>query len=103
MRIGLEYITQSEAGFLLEYNKMLGNPVPKNLGRNSRVKDLRLLQLLKQFEYHSPRVGSLSSDEPVRYSRPSIDVLFENAADTYGAGLIAIVLPSANQDGAKGL
>jgi two-component system, chemotaxis family, protein-glutamate methylesterase/glutaminase len=46
---------------------------------------------------------SLSDDEPVFYSRPSIDVLFESAADAYGAGLIAIVLTGANQDGAKGL
>jgi two-component system, chemotaxis family, protein-glutamate methylesterase/glutaminase len=46
---------------------------------------------------------SLSNDEPVLYSRPSIDVLFESAADAYGPGLIAIVLTGANKDGAKGL
>ncbi len=46
---------------------------------------------------------SLSNDDPVLWSRPSIDVLFESAADAYGAGLIAIVLTGANQDGAKGL
>jgi two-component system chemotaxis response regulator CheB len=46
---------------------------------------------------------SLSDDEPVLYSRPSVDVLFESAADVYGPSLIAIVLTGANQDGAKGL
>jgi two-component system chemotaxis response regulator CheB len=46
---------------------------------------------------------SLSNDEPVLYSRPSIDVLFESAADAYGRSLIAIVLSGANQDGAAGL
>jgi two-component system chemotaxis response regulator CheB len=46
---------------------------------------------------------SLSNDEPVFFSRPSIDVLFESAADAYGPSLIAIVLTGANQDGAKGL
>jgi two-component system chemotaxis response regulator CheB len=46
---------------------------------------------------------SLSSDEPVLYSRPSIDVLFESAADAYGSGLLGIVLTGANQDGARGL
>lgn len=46
---------------------------------------------------------SLSNEEPVFYSRPSIDVLFESAADAFGPSLIGIVLTGANQDGAKGL
>ena len=46
---------------------------------------------------------ALSSDELVLFSRPSIDVLFESAADAYGAGLIGIVLTGANSDGAAGL
>lgn len=46
---------------------------------------------------------SLSSDEPVRYSRPSIDVLFESAADAYGDSLVGVILTGANNDGAKGL
>ena len=29
---------------------------------------------------------ALSSDEPVNYSRPAIDVLFETAADALGTG-----------------
>lgn len=45
---------------------------------------------------------SLSSDEPVMYSRPSIDVLFESAADAYGEELLAVVLTGANADGARG-
>jgi two-component system chemotaxis response regulator CheB len=58
-------------------------------------------------DYHllveTDKTLSLSSDEPVLFSRPSIDVLFESAADAFGAGLIAIVLTGANQDGARGL
>ena len=46
---------------------------------------------------------SLSSEEPVLFSRPSIDVLFESAADAYGEGLIGVVLTGANSDGADGL
>lgn len=46
---------------------------------------------------------SLSSEEPVMFSRPSIDVLFESAADVFGAGLVGIVLSGANSDGAQGL
>ncbi|WP_375748802.1 chemotaxis protein CheB [Vibrio sp. HN007] len=46
---------------------------------------------------------ALSIDPPVNFSRPSIDVLFETAADYYGSELIGIVLTGANSDGAAGL
>src|SRR5438309_6435842 len=46
---------------------------------------------------------ALSIDERIKYSRPSIDVLFESAADAYGPGLIGIILTGANEDGAAGL
>lgn len=45
---------------------------------------------------------SLSVDAAVAYSRPSIDVLFESAADAYGSALIGVVLTGANADGARG-
>jgi two-component system chemotaxis response regulator CheB len=46
---------------------------------------------------------ALSGDEPVNYSRPSIDVLFESAADAYGEQLVGVILTGANHDGAAGL
>ena len=46
---------------------------------------------------------SLSSEDPVMYSRPSIDVSFETAAEAFGAGLTAVLLTGANSDGAQGL
>lgn len=46
---------------------------------------------------------SLSSEEPVRYSRPSIDVLFTTAAEAYGEALVAVILTGANDDGAQGM
>lgn len=49
------------------------------------------------------RSFSLSCEAPVQYSRPSIDVLMESAADAYGASLAGILLTGANFDGAAGL
>jgi two-component system chemotaxis response regulator CheB len=44
----------------------------------------------------------LSIDPPVCHARPSIDVLFDSAADTYGAGVVSVILTGANHDGAEG-
>lgn len=46
---------------------------------------------------------SLTTDEPVRFSRPSIDVMFESAVDTFGMDVVGVVLTGANADGARGL
>jgi two-component system, chemotaxis family, protein-glutamate methylesterase/glutaminase len=46
---------------------------------------------------------ALSTDAPVRSARPSIDVLFETAAEAYGPALLAVLLTGASADGAAGL
>ena len=46
---------------------------------------------------------ALSVEPPVAFSRPSIDILFETAADAYAERLVAVVLTGANDDGAAGL
>lgn len=46
---------------------------------------------------------ALSTEGPVNHSRPSIDVLFESAADAWGERLIGLVLTGASADGAAGL
>jgi two-component system chemotaxis response regulator CheB len=46
---------------------------------------------------------SLTVEEPVRFSRPSIDVMLTSAADTYRSAVIGVVLTGANEDGARGL
>jgi two-component system chemotaxis response regulator CheB len=48
------------------------------------------------------RSFALSADDPVNYSRPSIDVLFESAADVFGTSLVAVILTGASEDGARG-
>ncbi|MCF5601146.1 chemotaxis protein CheB, partial [Pseudomonas syringae] len=51
----------------------------------------------------SDRSLSLSQEERVFYSRPSIDILFDSAADAYGSRLAGVLLTGANNDGARGL
>jgi two-component system, chemotaxis family, protein-glutamate methylesterase/glutaminase len=57
-------------------------------------------------DYHTlvePGHFSLSTEAPVRFSRPSIDVTFTSAADSYAHRTVGIVLTGANSDGAEGL
>ena len=57
-------------------------------------------------DYHTlvePGHYALSTEAPVRFSRPSIDVTFNSAADAYGHRVVGVVLTGANQDGATGL
>lgn len=58
-------------------------------------------------DYHllieKDRSFSLDYSEKVNYSRPSIDVTFETAAEAYGAKAMALLLSGANHDGTAGL
>jgi two-component system chemotaxis response regulator CheB len=57
-------------------------------------------------DYHllvEPGYFALSTEAPVIFARPSIDVLFESAADAYGSEAIGIILTGASSDGAQGL
>ena len=57
-------------------------------------------------DYHTliePGHFALSTEAPVRFSRPSIDVTFNSAADAYGHRVVGVVMTGANTDGAMGL
>lgn len=92
------------------------NMLPELLMRHSRlpvVEAGELAAVAPGFVYVAPPgyhllieedfTFSLSVDAKVSYSRPSIDVLFESAADAYGERLIGIILTGANSDGSQGL
>jgi two-component system chemotaxis response regulator CheB len=55
------------------------------------------------FLIEADRSAALSIDDPVYFSRPSIDVLFESASDVYADALLGILLTGASRDGAAGL
>jgi two-component system chemotaxis response regulator CheB len=48
------------------------------------------------------RTLALSVDEPVLFSRPAIDPMFESAASVYGDRLLAVLLTGASSDGSVG-
>jgi len=58
-------------------------------------------------DYHllieKDRSFSLNCEEPVNFSRPSIDLLFETASEVYMNKLIGIILTGASSDGAAGI
>lgn len=57
-------------------------------------------------DYHllvEPSSLALSVDEPVSYARPSVDVLFESAADAYGSATVGVILTGSGSDGARGM
>lgn len=58
-------------------------------------------------DYHllveKQRVLSLSVDEPVLFSRPAIEVLFDSAADAFGSRMAGVLLAGGSEDGARGL
>jgi len=58
-------------------------------------------------DYHllveGPQSLALSVDDPVLFSRPAIDPLFESAAETFGERLLAVLLTGASSDGSEGV
>lgn len=92
-----------------------GEALPSFLSRHSKLTVVDALDkqwihpgnvYLAPADYHLmvDRAGelSLSVDAAVAYSRPSIDVLFESAAEAYAGRCVGVVLTGANADGARG-
>jgi two-component system chemotaxis response regulator CheB len=90
----------AELGALLQRYSALPVSVP-----NDKERILPGSVLLAPAGYHllvEPGSVALSTDGPVQHARPSIDVLFESAADAYAEVVIGVVLTGASQDGVRG-
>ncbi len=75
---------------------------------HSTVKQLLVIEddeSMRRLIAHSLKIKGveISVDAPVNFARPSVDVLFNSAADVYGDTLVGVVLTGANNDGAEGL
>jgi two-component system chemotaxis response regulator CheB len=82
------------------------SPIP--LTEPSDKEKIRMGSLyLAPANYHmlieNDKMIALSIDDPIQYSRPSIDICFATAAEVYQDGLLAVLLSGANQDGTEGI
>lgn len=90
------------------YLSQLNNNLPVKVKEAEEKEEIKPGQVyFAPANYHlqieKNKTFSLSTDEKVNYSRPSIDVLFETAAWAYKNELLGIVLTGSNSDGARGL
>lgn len=99
---------------LVQHRSVESNTLLRELRRltNLRVEEpsdkdsiLRGYLYVAPADYHllvEPTEFRLSTEGPVHYARPSIDVLFESAADAYGSRTVGVILTGANGDGSRG-
>ncbi|MGN0002351.1 MAG: chemotaxis protein CheB [Sphingobacterium composti] len=101
---------------VLHRNKHYDTQIEKSLSRKLKrniVSAIDKIEICKNYVYFAPAgyhlmvepnfTFSLDGSEHINYSRPSIDVLFETAAQIYKKNCTAFLLSGANSDGAKGL
>lgn len=97
---------------LPRHESQLASVLTHHLGRPVREpRDKEAVQpgivYVASADYHllieADRSFSFSGEPPVSFSRPSIDVLMQSAADAYGPALAGLLLTGANMDGAEGM
>lgn len=101
---------------ILHRNRRYDTQIEKSLSRKLKrniVSAIDKMDICKNYVYFAPAgyhlmiepnfTFSLDSSEHINYSRPSIDVLFETAAQIYKEKCTAFLLSGANSDGARGL
>lgn len=101
----VQHVSANSTG---EWIKIINNKSPLHLKEADEKEKIK-----NSYAYFAPpnyhllieknHTFSLTTDERVNFSRPSIDVLFESAADVYQCNLIGVILTGANKDGTAGL
>jgi two-component system, chemotaxis family, protein-glutamate methylesterase/glutaminase len=101
----VQHNSESSDGFLADYLNRIGKLTIKEAEDKEPLRSGHAY--LASPGYHllveDDLTFSLSADPRVNYCCPSIDVLFESAADVFGDALIGVVLTGANSDGSQGL
>ena len=101
----VQHLHKTSTGYYLDYYNEKSLLFVKEAEQNEIIKVGNIY--FAPPDYHllieNNKTFAISSDEKVNYSRPSIDILFESAADVYGEKLIGIILTGANNDGAEGM
>lgn len=103
--IVVQHISADSGGYWIEMLNKLAAIRVKEADEKEQIKPGTMY--IAPSNYHllveRDHTFSLAVSEPVNYARPSIDVLFETAADAYKSKLIGVILTGYNSDGAKGL
>lgn len=101
----VQHLHPQQDDFLIQHLGRVCRLPVKEAEEKEAVKGGRVY--LAPANYHllieTDRTFSLCIDEKVNYSRPSIDALFETAAEAFGEELIGLILTGASRDGAAGL
>jgi len=103
--IVVQHLNPNSESYLAEYLSRYCNLKVKEVEEKERLEKGWIYVSPPNYHTLIEKDGSftLTVEERVSYARPSIDVLFESAADAFGQRLAGIILTGANSDGSYGL
>lgn len=101
----VQHLNSHSDGYIVKYLNEICQINVKEADEKERVLSGNVYIAPPNYHLLAEKDGTLSLtvDNKENYSRPSIDILFESAAEVYRNELIGIILTGANKDGSKGL